>query len=61
VNTQKESLPSKVWGKSENAGAENSRNLLEGAVTSVIGATKFSNNFTPVIFFLYKICVYFTA
>jgi hypothetical protein len=61
VNTQKKGLPFKVWGKSENAGAENNRNLLEGAVTSGNGATKFSNNFTPVIFFLYKNCFYYTA
>jgi len=41
-----------VQGKSENAGAKTGRNSLEGAVTSVEGATKFSNNFTPVILFI---------
>jgi len=48
VNTQEKGLQ----GKSENGGAENCRNSLEGAVTSVNGATKFSNNYTPVILFL---------
>jgi hypothetical protein len=50
-----------MWGESENAGVENSQNLLGSAVTSVNGATKFSNNLTPVIFFPYKICFYYTA
>ena len=52
MNTQKKGLPSNMQGNIENAGAENNRNSLEGAVTSVNGATKFSNNFTPVIIFL---------
>jgi len=41
VNTRKKCLLSKAWGKCEKVGAENSRNLSEGVVTSVNGATKF--------------------
>jgi threonine/homoserine/homoserine lactone efflux protein len=55
VNTQKESPPSKVWGKSENAGAVNSRNFLEGAVTSVIGVIKFVGRCCYLCYWGYQI------